>query len=73
MQHCFGKQGLLAVSHAVQKHGHQPRGDLIFGDVTAGDPFDEERDLIARQFRAVTFFADDVLRSQLFAMRSVSR
>ena len=56
---------LLGVVHAVQVDGHQQRADLVVGDTAARDALDEEIDFLTRELFAVTFFSDDVLRSQI--------
>jgi hypothetical protein len=65
MQHGIRKNLLFRVVHAVQVDRHQQSANLIVSDSTARDAVDEEIDLLARKFFAVTFLSDDVLRSQL--------
>jgi hypothetical protein len=40
---------------------------LILSNLTARDALNKESDLVARQFRAIAFLANDVLGPQLFS------
>src|SRR5260221_4866168 len=63
-KHRFGKRRLFAIRHAFEKDRHQQGGALIVGNRAAGDAVDKELDFVAREFRAVSFSANDVLWSQ---------
>ena len=63
MEHRFGECRLLCVRHAVVKHGHQPGRDLIVGNLAGSHAAHKEINLVGREFIAIAFLADDVLRS----------
>src|SRR5438132_1179214 len=62
MQHRLSQCGLFGVVHSFEKDRHQECGNLIVSNFASGHAIDEERDLFTREFRAVTFFPNDVLR-----------
>lgn len=70
MKHRFRQRGLFRIGHAPEKDRHQQSRALIVGDLAARYAVNEERDLGARKFRAITFPANDVLRSQLDSSES---
>src|SRR5712671_1053920 len=68
MEHGLSQGLLLGVIHALEVNSHQQRTDLIIGNAIMRNSLDEEHDLFARQTLAVSFFSDDVLRSQAFPL-----
>src|SRR5581483_3137236 len=73
VQHRQRQRRLFGVGHAVEENGHEPRRNLIFGNVAAGYAADEEFDFLAREFAAVALLANDVLRSQLSSVSARAR
>ena len=65
MKHRFRQRGKLCAAHPAPNHSHQPRSNLIVGNMPTRNSLNEKLNLFAGKFRAVALFADEVNNSHV--------
>src|SRR5277367_2664200 len=60
MEHGVGKRGSFRARQPFQQRGHEPRRNLVVGNLSGGVAAYQKFDFRARQLGAVAFFADHI-------------
>jgi len=65
MQHGVGERRGFGAGHAAQHNRHEPRGDLVVGDIAARVGVDQAFDFGRRQLDPIALLADDINRTEV--------
>src|SRR5271156_773106 len=63
MKHRLRQRGKLRAAHPAPNHSHQPRSNLVVGNMPTRNSLNKKLNLFAGEFRAVSLFADEVNNS----------